>query len=256
MDRAAEGRDDPMRLALFDAPDLHESDVEQFWAEFVPMISGSVRETFDTLPKVVAEFRARCSREQRRKFERLLGRFSLILVTRMEPLFLHRGFHPSLPVKSYFHLWMLAHHVIGLGREAYVAAVADPASTEARISSMTAVTGLYALSVFRLEEMTVDAQKLRLLEAYFYPHDPEQKRALAEKSKIEDVEALPPNERWIGRLARAAFGFFTVLPYIREAFKGPAFDHGYPELYPVFTELDSGAVVVKERRSSTSTAPS
>jgi hypothetical protein len=37
-----------------------------------------------------------------------------------------------------------------------------------------------------------------------------------------------------------------VMPHVREAFRGPAFERGYPELYPTFVELDSGEVVVGE----------
>jgi hypothetical protein len=40
-------------------------------------------------------------------------------------------------------------------------------------------------------------------------------------------------------------GLYSLMPHLREAFKGPGFDHGYPELYPVFEELPSGDVVVK-----------
>jgi hypothetical protein len=28
--------------------------------------------------------------------------------------------------------------------------------------------------------------------------------------------------------------------------KGPRFDRGYPELYPIFQQLDSGAVVLRD----------
>jgi hypothetical protein len=34
------------------------------------------------------------------------------------------------------------------------------------------------------------------------------------------------------------------MPHVREGFRGPKFERGYPELYPTFTELDTGEVVV------------
>ena len=40
-------------------------------------------------------------------------------------------------------------------------------------------------------------------------------------------------------------GFFSVMPYVRNSFKGPRFDQGYPELYPSFRQLDTGEVVVR-----------
>jgi hypothetical protein len=49
----------------------------------------------------------------------------------------------------------------------------------------------------------------------------------------------------IARIARAVSGLYSLMPHLRESFKGPAFDQGYPELYPIFEELPSGDVVVK-----------
>ena len=39
------------------------------------------------------------------------------------------------------------------------------------------------------------------------------------------------------------------MPYLRDAFKGPRFDQGYPELFPLFEQLESGEVVVKSYRT-------
>jgi hypothetical protein len=235
------GRDDPMDVVLTDANDISPSDVERFWSELVPLIGGPVHETFDSLPETVAEVRRRFTRKERRIFYRLLGRFSLILVARLEPSYLHRGLKPLIPVKTYFDLWMLAGHVICGGRETYLAAVADPLSVVNHVPALTPSTGLYALSVFRFEEMTFDAQKLRLLEAYFHPHDSEAKRKLSDDAKAADA-----GKQGLARVARAVSGFINVLPFVRDAFRGPAFDHGYPELYPVFTELESGEVLVTD----------
>jgi hypothetical protein len=41
-------------------------------------------------------------------------------------------------------------------------------------------------------------------------------------------------------------GFFNVVPEIRDGFLGPAFDRGYPELYPTFLERYDGEVVLRE----------
>jgi hypothetical protein len=243
MERARTGRDDPEQLALLGS-DLGDEDVARFWHELVPMIAGSTRERFDNLPATVQAVRARFSRKQLRALNRLLGRFSLVLIAKLEPLYLHRGLSPQVPARTYFQLWMLVQHVIGCGRDAYLAAVDDPASISVHLAAMTHETGLFALCVFRFEEITFDAQKLRLLEQYFHPHDQVEKRRIHEQLKNEDMSNLSPIEQRIARIGRSVSGLYTLMPHIREAFRGPGFDHGYPELYPRFDELPDGEVRV------------
>ncbi|HMI92748.1 MAG TPA: hypothetical protein VK509_15335, partial [Polyangiales bacterium] len=243
IERARNGQDDPLALALLGS-ELTRDDLELFWNDLVPLISGSARERFDNLPQTVAAVNARFTRKQRRTLYRLLGRLSLILVAKLEPHYLHQGLSPQIPVRTYFHLWMLAQHIIGCGQGAYLAAAAEPLSVNAHIPNMTNESGLYPLCVFRFEEITFDAQKLRLLEAYFHPHDPAEKRRIHAQLRDEDESALGPNEQRIARLGRRVSGLYSLMPHIRESFRGPGFDHGYPELYPEFVELPSGEVKV------------
>jgi hypothetical protein len=105
---------------------------------------------------------------------------------------------------------------------------------------MTIESGLYPLSVFRYESMVFEAQKLRLVTAFAAPHDEEAKKKIA-----YSVEHATPFERAVARLAEAFSGFFRVMPVLRDRFRGPRFDQGFPELYPSFRELDSGEVVVR-----------
>jgi hypothetical protein len=242
--RAVKGGEDPMSLALAEAEGLTAEHVERFWNEFVPLLP-TVRESLDNLPAFVAEFEKRFDRKTRRAFYRLLGRFSLILVSRLEPHYLHKLLKPEIPVPTYFHLWMLAHYIIGCGRDEYLAAVASPMSVTKYIPALNHQNGLYALSIFRLEEMTFEAQKLRLMTSVLFPHDPAEKKALTDKIKARNLAAMTPAERLFVRVTQSVSGFFNVLPEIRDSFKGPEFDLGYPELYPTFRELDSGEVVLR-----------
>jgi hypothetical protein len=248
MERSRAGKEDPMTLATFDSDgDLDASDVERFWTELIPMAfgaSGETRETFESLPDVVPAVRARFDRTQVRKLHRLLGRFSLLLVARLEPLYLGRGLHPEIPAKTYFHLWMLVQHVIGSGREAYLAAMADPKSVALELPKMTTQTGLYLLSIFRYESMVFEAQKLRLITAFSPPHDEAQKARI-----MRNKEAMSGFEQTLATLAESFSGFFSVMPDLRDNFKGPRFDQGYPELYPSFEQLDSGEVIIKAFRT-------
>jgi hypothetical protein len=247
IDAAARENADPMQLALLDAGPITSADVAAFWDDFVPLIGGPTRSSFDTLPEIVKQVRTRFDRKRQRALYRLLNRFALLLIARLEPLYLHRGFKPLIPVKTYFHLWMLVHHIIGCGRAKYLAAFAQPESAKSHVPEMTGQTGLYALAVFRLEEFTFEAQKLRLIDAMVFPHDVAAKRANDEKLKSENLEGFTPAERFFIRITQSVSGFFNIAPIIRDNFKGPAFDRGYPELYPTFRELDSGEVVLVEQ---------
>src|SRR6185436_18059240 len=88
----------------------------------------------------------------------------------------------------------------------YLEAFTRPESISRHLPHMTNQTGLYALSVFRLPEATFEAQKLRLLEAYSFPHDPEEKRIADARVRDEALVNSPPVERFLFRLARMISG--------------------------------------------------
>ena len=242
MQRSRAGRDDPMGLALWDGR-LSPQDVECFWNELVPLVRSADRSRFDTLPATVHAVRARFDRKQRRRLERLLGRFTLILLARFEPLYFYKGKRAELRAQTYLHLWMLAQHIVAQGRDAYLAALGGDASGwNAQLAAMTNPEGLYFSSVFRFEEMCFEAQKLRLLNVMSYPHDLEQKRVIARKHRNPDAEDLTSGERFVVGIARTVSGFFCVMGDIRDGFVGPAFDQGFPEVLPTFEELDDGHI--------------
>ncbi|HKU41768.1 MAG TPA: lipase maturation factor family protein [Polyangiales bacterium] len=243
IERAQADAADPLELALFDGA-LTRDDVARFWREFVPLLNGPERNDFATLPAMERRMREMFSRSERRALYRLLGRFSLILVARLEPLYLHQGFNPQIPVRTYFQLWMLAQHVIGNGLSAYQAAVQQPESVVDYIPQMTTQTGLYALALFRFEELVFEAQKLRLIASFVHPHDPEQKRVMAEKFRTRNFDDLPKADKFFVSVAQRVSGFYNVVSDLREAFIGPEYDRGYPEVYPEFRELADGTVVL------------
>ena len=112
------------------------------------------------------------------------------------------------------------------------------------IPALTDHTGLFALCLFRYEEAIFEAQKLRLIEAFQFPHDPVQKRAALELLRSHDFTSLPKLQGALLRLTMRVSGFFNVAPTLRDCFQGPVFNHGYPELYPSFEEMPGGEVVV------------
>jgi hypothetical protein len=241
MERAREGSEDPLELALAGAPELTRADIDRFWDELVPMVGLTKRNDWDTLADVVPAVRARFSPRDLRALQRVLGRLSLVLIARLEPLYLGRGLSPEIPAKTYFHLWMLAQHILGNGRQAYLDAVANPRGVTAELERMTLQSGLYYLCIFRFDSMVFDAWKLRLIWSISPPHDLEAKRRVA-----YSAETMGKAEQFLAKVADATAGYFSLMPYLRDAFLGPRFDHGFPEMYPVFEQLPSGEVVVRE----------
>jgi hypothetical protein len=254
LDRARDGSIDPLSLVCLQAP-LSEADVERFWELFVPLVSGEVRQSLDNLPAVVKAVETRFSRQERRTLYRLLNRLALVLVARLEPLYLHHGRKPQIPVPTYFHLWMLAHHIICTGKAAYLAAVAEPLSVVNYIPELTDHTGLFALCLFRYEEAIFESQKLRLIEAFQFPHDPLQKRTNMALLKQRDFSSLPKLQGALLELTLRISGFFNLAPTLRDSFIGPVFNQGYPELYPTFEELPGGEVVVASLGTVTAETP-
>jgi hypothetical protein len=244
MERSRAGKEDPQALALWDGQ-LTAADVALFWNEFVPLISAADRGSFEGVPELVRAVRAKFDRKQRRILARLAGRFTLILLARFEPLYFYRGARPLLAAPSYLHLWMLAQHILSQGKAHYLACHSDQARWSTELSAMTTWSGLYLNSVLRFEEMCFEAQKLRLLESVGFPHDPEEKRAIAAKHRTQDPSLLTGSDRLIVSLARTFSGFFCVMVDVRESFIGPAFNQGFPELYPSYEELPSGDIRVK-----------
>ena len=68
MDAALSPNCDPMTLVSAGETGISREDVESFWTEFVPLIGGPARTSFDTLPEVVTEVRARFDRKRQRAF--------------------------------------------------------------------------------------------------------------------------------------------------------------------------------------------
>jgi hypothetical protein len=244
MERSRQGTEDPLALAIWDQQ-LTAADVARFWDELMPLFETVDRTHFDSLPALVGTLNQRFDRRERRVFMRLLGRFSMILVARFEPQYLYRRWNPPLPAETYMHLWLLAHHIIAQGRDTYLHALAHPETWPTQLASMNNPSGLYLLSAFRFDDMCFEAQKLRLIDAVLHPHDHAAKRALAAKLQTQDLSSLPKLEQLLLRTLRRISGFFCVMGDLREGFRGPAFDRGFPELYPVFEELASGDIRVE-----------
>ncbi len=178
-------------------------------------------------------------------FERLLGRYSFMLTDQLDHLFFDAGLmpvfgkgHPKLGLKSYLHLGMCIHLVICEGKAAFERVRAEPLTLNEHAAKLTVSNGLFCTALFRYELFIFEAQKMRLLQTVMEP-----KRA---QFSLPD----PRLTAALDQIAMRLFGAVDIVPFMREQFRGPRFDHGYPEHYPTFS-LDSNGVVVQDPSPAT-----
>lgn len=236
MRRARDG-EPPTEAAIADVDDLDTSDVERFWNELWPTCRDAGAPSWKQLPDAVEAVRAQWDRRELRKLERVLGRLGVMLCVRLEPLFLYRGTKPELPVTSYFHLGMLAHHIIGLGRETYEKVYADPPSAAAYVDAMTMESGAYYLALFRYEAFVFQARKQRLLQAVLN----------TEREEQPDYE-IPPAIAKLQDLARALFGCIPLIEFVETQFQDERHHcPEEPEMHPRFIIQKDGTTRVELR---------
>ncbi len=93
-----------------DASDgVTEEDVRLFWSHFVTYADPEARRDWRNLPPVVDRVRSSFTPHLLRVFEKILGRFSLLLLARIEPYYFGKR-APQIQVETLFHLGMLIHH--------------------------------------------------------------------------------------------------------------------------------------------------
>ena len=212
MIRRAEKGDDLTETVLTGTDEVTRADIDRFWNEFIPSVGGGALADWSTLADVVDKLRERYSQAELRLFERILGRYSVALCTRMEPLFLGRMKNPLIPVGSYFHLGMLTHQIAGEGRQAFERAYKDPMSTATTAESMTMESGGYFLALFRFDAFKFMARKQRLLDAVMN---------MAREGKPNEI---PPVILKLQGWARSLFGCIGMSEFLMTQFKDERYE--------------------------------
>jgi len=225
---------------LTEGDDLSADDVERFWDSFVPRVAAADRSSWDSVPALVDALRDEFDERALLRMERVLGRLSFILSSKLDPKFFGAGipalFGRAIPgidpsVKSYLHLGMWVHQVILAGRDAYDDAVADPAAAGPHAQGMDVAGGMYLTAVFRYETFIFEAQKARLLHAVL-------ESGRKQQFTLEDEELAAR----LDAIAQRTWGAVDFSPFIREQFRGERFEQGHPERYPTFHFDDDGVL--------------
>jgi hypothetical protein len=174
-------------------------EVAAFWG-FVAAVPRGLFEGWDGLAAFVERTRTELGEARMAAHERVLGCLTAQLLERLEPFYFGaRG--PRIELPSYFHLGMLAHHIVGEGEAAYRAALADLTVAARSAASMSETSGLLLMAVFQLDSIAFQARKLRLA------------RALV---PMDHLPGLP--------------GFLAVAPFLAGQFVGEAGEERLPAL--------------------------
>lgn len=242
--RAARG-EDPHALARCEG--LGEAEVRALWEEFVPMFAAVDRDDWSDLSQWVAQVRGRWSAGQIDRFERLIGRYALLLMARCEALFREGGLAAifgvraaRLDVKTHLHLNLLARHVIAGGRARYEAVMRRPELAVDELRGMSLRSGLFFEAVLRPERLAHQAQKLRMVASQVDVRGWPRPSARAQKLAA-----------WGAERVRRLWGAFEMIELLRGEFRGEAWADT-PERWPRFELLADRSLVLltEEERAS------
>lgn len=249
MKRAARG-EDPHALALLDAPELGAADARALWEHFLPDILAHDRRDWRGVRQVVDRVREKYGRAKLHRFERLIGRYAVLLLARLEPLFLDGGFSAilgkkpaTLDVKTHHHLRLLCQNIIGVGKSTYDSVFRDPQSAAAFVEKMTLASGYYFQAVLRYEAFVYQSQKLRLFEAY----EQHRGRAVPTEKQRQSLERL-------GAIMRRIIGPIEIVEFLKTQFNTPEDVLDVPENWPYFELLSTGEVRRVEAEAATAPA--
>ncbi len=242
MDRAVKG-ESPHDLVLVDADGLSADDVARFWNEFLPGVAPHRDESWSGLRAIVTGLRERYGREQLYRFERIAGRYGVLLFAKMEPLFLDHGLapafgrvHATLDVRTHHHLGLLARHILTEGRAAYDAVAAAPARANEHLPRMTMQSGAYLLALFRYEVYVNQSQKLRLMEIFLEP-----------VGRRPPTEAQKRNSAKLEPILRRTLGPLDMVDFLKTQFTRPEDSLDVPENWPRFALAPDGSLPRVER---------
>jgi hypothetical protein len=237
MKRAAHG-ESPHDLVLFHANGIAADDVSRFWDELVPIVAGSERNDWKRLRRAVEDLRRRYDRAQLHRWERVAGRYAVLLEARLTFLV------PSLSAANGFgfkaragklktghHLRLFAYHVLGEGRDPYDALCRDSSLAAAECERMTMQSANYLQALFRYEAVLYQCQKLRLMKA-FTEHEGRPEPSEAKRKNAEKLQAA----------VKGIVGSLDVVEFLRTQMTGPEDVLDTPEEWPRFRMDPTGEV--------------
>lgn len=233
MERARRG-EPTARLCVGDGVDA--ADIEAFFERFLPAAVRPAGVAFDqalvdTRGRLLLEF----GEAGMLRFERVLARLTHALAAGLQPRFLAAdGAVGALP--TYLHLRMLCHRIIEQGADAYERARVDADFVESQVQGGSLEAGMWLHGLFDLRRLLAEAQKIRLLDS-----------VLVRASERWPDSDKAHYEAGVDAMAKRIWGAAHLSPWLRGLFRGPQFEAGQPERYPLFELRSDGRIVPSEQ---------
>jgi hypothetical protein len=230
--RRARGGGDLSALVVDERPEsgIALADVDRFWNEFLIAIE-SERADYERVHEIRQRLSQTHSQAELHRFERILGRLTVALTSRLEPMF-YSSAEPRLPFETHYEFVLFVLDLILRGRSVAETAFRDPRSALSWVGQHTLSRGMYLRAIFRLHRFVWDAHKVRLLDMVV----------------VRSTERFPGSERAgveakLERDAKKLWGVSQLTGFFRVRYTGFEYCDGTPETYPRFMVQDDGEIV-------------
>jgi hypothetical protein len=210
------------------------TDVDRFWGEFFDAIEAEHAD-YERVGEIRRKLSDTYSPLELRQFERIFGRLSAALASRLEPMF-YSATEPRLPIGTHYEFVLFVFDVILRGRSVAETAFRDPRSVLPLIGEHTLSRGMYLRAIFRLHRFVWDAHKIRLLDM----------------AVVRSTERFPGSERAaveakLERDSKKLWGVSQLTGFFRARYTEPEYCDGTQETYPRFMIKDDGEIIETPR---------
>jgi hypothetical protein len=211
-------------------PRITAGDVDRFWNEFFTAIQSD-RADYERVHEIRQQLLRTYSQAELHRFERILGRLTAALSSRLEPMF-YSSTEPRLPLQTHYEFVLFVLDLILRGRSVAETAFREPSSARSWVAQHTLSRGMYLRAIFRLHRFVWDAHKVRLLDMVV----------------VRSTERFPGSERArveakLESDAKKLWGVSQLTGFFRARYSGPEYCDGTPEAYPRFMVQKDGEIV-------------
>lgn len=205
-------------------------DIDRFWNEFFTAVD-SERADYERVYEIRQQLSQTYSQAELHRFERILGRVSAALSSRLEPMF-YSNTEPRLAFQTHYEFVLFVLDLVLRGRSVAETAFREPSTARSWVAEHTLARGMYLRAIFRLHRFVWDAHKVRLLDMVV----------------VRSTERFPGSERAgveakLESDAKKLWGVSQLTGFFRARYTGPEYCDGTPEAYPLFMVQEDGEIV-------------
>jgi hypothetical protein len=199
----------PSQRAVLEGSDLTTHELESFWGELIPLLATE-RGNWALVHERYGVVNARFDAERLLRHERILERYAWLLRKRIDPYRFGQS-DLSLPPMSNYRYQMLLHEIVLDGRAACETMLREPARAVERFARSSDATQIWALSMFRYEQVMAHVATFRGAEMGLQSRQ-EGMPGFFEYYDLL-VQVTPQGEEFCPRITKHADGEHTVVDF-------------------------------------------